>query len=617
MQDPDMLLFEKLEFPKSRKVSKREIIYLENFCTHGSLHEVVVNLGREQIIRDHIRALVQGKWLPDTIINGFLEYTVAQLRGLGLNVHVISSYIAHYFSTDKIPKKIGNPFQFERCGIPIYDDYNKHWSALIIVKENKKILYGNPLMSLTGLTSGFFQRIKNWLRHAHAEFYGTSELANWTFQEVRIPQQKNLQDCGVFTILYIISALMEIPSRSLFSQKDIPCYRHIFALNLINIGKKQQQLHYSSKHPSLLSAILFVLSGQEILTGTQIKDKIVSQKLFTYKKEVRLHNSVRLTLLRMEKEELVYKSYKKNKRVKYYSLQKLNFELNNSLDEKKNLASCKYPVPKNAKSWSAPQQILSVLHRYGPLETKQLEKLLIRDKYCTEIKPKLFRVSLFRLKETKLDCADGVLSLRENVLPKNWISATAANLGVHIRGKNTIVPLAAHHYYFDYSPESGIAVARTFTMKNTHFVLHCFAKNINQYDESNFAAMRLDLPSGKKITLDCTPTTHLSDILQARDVGPVVSVCKPLADFSGGEINGVDLFVVAVRDIQHGEEFTCCWNAGFNTQKLRWDFDYPEDWFEAEQYRIIDRHRIVERKKRVRESEENSKKVCLDLTLDD
>ena len=192
----------------------------------------------QQICAVDLQSLFENNWLSDTIIN----FMGKVLQRKWQRIHVYSTHFMSTLLSDdtmnsfsytnvyRWHKNIHAKVQF--LYIPIHVNLN-HWMLCCLNFSKKEILLWNS-SSITSDNSKYLEALKKYVCHVSKSF--TASLANknkknqwkgtWSMGDKSIssPQQGNLDDCGVFTILNMVLLSSGVALReNSYSQYEINC----------------------------------------------------------------------------------------------------------------------------------------------------------------------------------------------------------------------------------------------------------------------------------------------------------------------------------------------------------------------------------------------------------
>ena len=198
------------------------------------------------IYRKDIKTLKPEQWLNDEIINKYLE--LLKERDTLLCSKFPTRKASHFFSThfltllgtgDKYSfknvenwTKNINIFEMRRLYFPI-NIKNKHWVLAVVDMETKQICYYDSLKDskLNKRGYSYMEYLLRWLRDVAGENH---DMSKWEIlKKEKIPMQDNIDDCGVFVIMFCDFLSEDLPLSS-FSQKDIPEFRLKTVLKLLD-----------------------------------------------------------------------------------------------------------------------------------------------------------------------------------------------------------------------------------------------------------------------------------------------------------------------------------------------------------------------------------------------
>lgn len=207
---------------------------------------VVISKFQIDVTVKDLKTLLPGKWLNDNIIDYYFNLIASQDE-------TFFSWTSHFFTTLKSRGYVGvkrwgkrkklNPFEKTIIFIPI-NISSTHWALAIVNNRDKTIGYYDSLNSLSQTSDcdseahdeaefSDLHYIKTYLE-GEVERLGLNEdVSQYKLKpNIKVPQQKNGYDCGVFTCIcasYIAKSL-----KLTYKQDDMPIFRQRIAYEILN-----------------------------------------------------------------------------------------------------------------------------------------------------------------------------------------------------------------------------------------------------------------------------------------------------------------------------------------------------------------------------------------------
>jgi len=181
------------------------------------------------------------KWLHDSVIDAYLEL----LRGSPAWSDVLllnSKFYDHFVSggyervrTWSVKRKKGkgkvrNP-NYNRVVAPVNTE-NDHWIALAADFKERIVL---SMDSLRGKRRKWRDKLMEWVEkewNSSDRWEGEFDPSAWDSRELKVPEQGNLYDCGVFACMSIQFWVNR--ERLTFGHKDMPRIRRAMASSILS-----------------------------------------------------------------------------------------------------------------------------------------------------------------------------------------------------------------------------------------------------------------------------------------------------------------------------------------------------------------------------------------------
>ncbi|BGP53201.1 hypothetical protein JCM8202_002757 [Rhodotorula sphaerocarpa] len=124
-----------------------------------------------------------------------------------------------------------NTFEKDIIIVPI-NYKNTHWCCAAVNLKEKRFEYHD---SLGGPRPFVYKALRSWLQEEHKSRKGSEiDLSDWEdYYDDAVPQQKNMNDCGVFTCMFMESLSRDHPGFD-FQQKNMTYLRARIALEIDN-----------------------------------------------------------------------------------------------------------------------------------------------------------------------------------------------------------------------------------------------------------------------------------------------------------------------------------------------------------------------------------------------
>ncbi len=214
----------------------------------GPPGEILVRAFNVELSRQKLRCLKIGTWLDDEAVNIYMQ--LLKKRDDELCSKISTRRHSHFFNSFFIEKLIGegtynyrgvkrwtkkakihNIFDLERIFFPI-NISNLHWCMSVVHVQAKKIRYYD---SMGGKGTTYLCALKQWLGDEHRTKLGCGwNDASWEMIPTTndVPQQKNGNDCGVFSITVASFLSENLPLH--FGQDDMDALRMKYAWEILN-----------------------------------------------------------------------------------------------------------------------------------------------------------------------------------------------------------------------------------------------------------------------------------------------------------------------------------------------------------------------------------------------
>ncbi|KAF7295974.1 hypothetical protein MKEN_01412000 [Mycena kentingensis (nom. inval.)] len=203
-----------------------------------------------------LQLMVDGGYIADGIIDGYLSLWMASFTGAkGLKFVVGDAITVRLIRTNPrnnkgMPraKKPGNMslwfpdvdiFDLDVLFLPLFWTDMDHWAlAAVFFRDTKIQIYDSIMGTSTRRHLTYFDRIVEMLRWEHMRRYDNVPLPdswpNWSSTAmVRVPQQNNTVDCGIYTVAFLqCLAKGEDPSALTFS----PAHLRVNMANTVHAG---------------------------------------------------------------------------------------------------------------------------------------------------------------------------------------------------------------------------------------------------------------------------------------------------------------------------------------------------------------------------------------------
>lgn len=572
------LPFERLEFPKARLLTRREIHFIDSHVNCRLDESVIAVLGTQQIRTQDIRRLRTIEWVGDPIVNGYLGLAVARLREQGLNIHAVNSDVSMLLRGGRTYKMDLDPFAYDRVVLPVH--LNDHWFGIGIDTVRRHIVVGDSLRFRHEFE---LYCILKWLGEMETLHRGRVESMPWRVIYKNVPAQSNNYDCGVFTVLFCIAILLDVPCADLWCQSDIANYREIIALDIIRVGVvTRTSVAGEDLSPTMEFALRIELELSPNQTARQLYTSLRASKRLKLGPKKKALNRVRVALNTLcARNEIVVVS-EPSQREKVYAAPGYSSVVKQCSSFKRKPVAL-YPPPWDRQLHTLPKCITSLLHRYGKLERKQLAQLLKSEGYGKkQYNDASMRKCLSRmLKNKQIREIDGVYVRCSGNIPREWLSDDIGFLAprrCNFRGTRCVFIAAEFIDQFFYRAKSALhgdgLFAKQFINCNTLVQMPCVASSA---DES------FVIRGARDYALDSSaPTSYVND------AGPTLSQAELVLVKNGDK---AQLCLLIRRAVSAGTELFCQYNSS-DLPNAHWTFQYPGDWTSVFAYTILSRDRV-------------------------
>ncbi|XP_017106587.2 sentrin-specific protease 1-like [Drosophila bipectinata] len=209
-----------------------------NKLINGPRNEVLVEKFSMQIHRYDISTLVGGCWLNDKIINFYMNLLMDRSKrqsGLIPSVYAMNSFFLQrlqhdgYSAVQRWTRKV-DLFSNDIVLVPVHCG-SIHWCLAIIHLRDRTLKYydsmGNPNQPVLNILESY---LKSESLDKRKQPFDTECFRIESVPAEKLPQQRNLDDCGVFCCMYAeyISRDQEIS----FSQENMSYFRKKMVLDV-------------------------------------------------------------------------------------------------------------------------------------------------------------------------------------------------------------------------------------------------------------------------------------------------------------------------------------------------------------------------------------------------
>jgi Ulp1 family protease len=188
---------------------------------------VVAEIDNAIITGRDMRCLVEGKWLNDEIVNGYIALLKQNLPD---TVFIASSFLFERYGGRKYDAvQVGRWFKrakvsmLEKVYLPIHGP--GHWSLAVIDIVHRRLEYFDSLGHPNQAAMKLMRQITSDILHDDGQWAEYRPNHN-------IPKQENGVDCGVFMLMYIGYSVDNLPFS--FTQEHMGRFRSRIALAISN-----------------------------------------------------------------------------------------------------------------------------------------------------------------------------------------------------------------------------------------------------------------------------------------------------------------------------------------------------------------------------------------------
>ena len=233
--------------PLSHEDSKR----VTHILTSPDKGETLIEKFNTPVKKKWVKTLNDGEWLNDEVINFcmcMLQERDDELCDPSNHMYNPSRVPSHYYSSFFMTRLIDNEngeynyanvkrwskkfnvFHMDKIFCPI-NLGNVHWTLLVIYMCEKEIVYYD---SMGGCGTKYVEGALKYLEDESAKLgINTFCSDEWELisTNIRVPQQQNGCDCGVFTIMYADFITDNLPLD--FSQEHVTLFRKKICANIL------------------------------------------------------------------------------------------------------------------------------------------------------------------------------------------------------------------------------------------------------------------------------------------------------------------------------------------------------------------------------------------------
>ena len=203
------------------------------------------------------KCLQPEKWLNDAVLNGYIELLQKRdNRLVSQNPNRQPTLFINSWLMAKSHNQPGQNYQlikrftkkhdiFTKKAIPIVIHIPGHWLLASVFIQAKCIQYYNSINNNDMMAIPILDQLFKWITLESIEGLKRQQSAalpielnreEWTLEQIRVPQQQNGYDCGVFTLAlaeYIMDNEDKMHNDQFeYSQQNMPQYRERIALSL-------------------------------------------------------------------------------------------------------------------------------------------------------------------------------------------------------------------------------------------------------------------------------------------------------------------------------------------------------------------------------------------------
>ena len=209
------------------------------------------------ITLSQFKCLQPERWLNDAVVNGYIELLQKRDNELvSQNPNRQPTLFINSWLMAKTKNQPGQNYQFikrftknhdifTKKAIPIVIHIPGHWLLASIFIQAKCIQYYNSINNSDMMAIRILDQLFKWIALESTEGLKRQQSNalpielnrdEWTLEQIRVPQQQNGYDCGVFTLAlaeYIMDNDDKMQNDQFeYSQQDMPQYRERIALSL-------------------------------------------------------------------------------------------------------------------------------------------------------------------------------------------------------------------------------------------------------------------------------------------------------------------------------------------------------------------------------------------------
>jgi hypothetical protein len=204
---------------------------LDTLRPRAWLNDVVINVYLQLLIQqdDQIRQFADDDRDPSFCFDSHFYNNLVQMHHADLSVQNVYDYSKAEKWSQKTPTK--KLFDLHRLFIPI--NYTEdHWACAVVDFEKRSIKYLNSYGTHDG-TETILQNLLRFLSDEHRKERNSKLPDSWRIEnDIRVPQQENSYDCGVYCCAFVDLLLNGHPL-DVVTPTDIDVYRERIALALI------------------------------------------------------------------------------------------------------------------------------------------------------------------------------------------------------------------------------------------------------------------------------------------------------------------------------------------------------------------------------------------------
>eukprot|EP00602_Paraphysomonas_sp_CaronLab_P000220 CAMPEP_0185030244 /NCGR_PEP_ID=MMETSP1103-20130426/17070_1 /TAXON_ID=36769 /ORGANISM="Paraphysomonas bandaiensis, Strain Caron Lab Isolate" /LENGTH=521 /DNA_ID=CAMNT_0027565287 /DNA_START=187 /DNA_END=1752 /DNA_ORIENTATION=+ len=230
-------------------LSNEDEIAVDNALSSPHDDTVIIEKFKIPITRLKLSCLLPNTWLNDEVINFYMQLLMERNSSqCAKNPNMRSSHYFNSFFIDRLMENGGysynlvrrwtkkfDIFEKEKVFIPV-NISNTHWTMMVAYVQKRHIVY---LDSFGGRGNRYLSTmVRYFVDEAMDKKKIKMDPGEWTteagvdFKHVKLPQQSNGVDCGMFSTMYADILSDDLPLDS-FRQSDIPQYRRKVAAAII------------------------------------------------------------------------------------------------------------------------------------------------------------------------------------------------------------------------------------------------------------------------------------------------------------------------------------------------------------------------------------------------